>query len=323
MAFVLWFIVTGGPRMEEIISARLALERFIPDGWAVASPYYSRIELRLRGRHGEILKLLDPAIANALITINIDPSQIREERGVQRISLDAGNVSLPFGVEVLEVSPRMVPLQIDRLITMTVPVRIVSTGKPEEGYRLLGEPAVDPDHVEVTGAKQLVEQIETVAANLSLENKDPNDRLVVVPLDRNPLLRYNPRSVEVILDIVEENEQRRITVNPSNFVYGSGEEPVAVDVDPQEIVLIIEGPRSWVQSLEPAEVRILLNPEEVADSGERVRLEFRQEMVFYVGETERSRPQREELITIEANSGRQNPSEFYVTVTREAPNGGG
>ena len=249
--------------------------------------------------------MLDPATAGALITINIDPSLIEAGRSVQRIELDAGNVSLPFGVEVLDVSPGSIPLQLDRVETKSIPVAVNLSGQPAAGYRLLGGPTVAPAEIEVSGAKQLVDQLSIITIDLSLNGLSTREQRVVLPLSRDPLLRYSQRSVEVSLDIVEENETTLITVDPSNFVYGSGDQPVTIDIDPREIVLQISGPRSWVQTLESAQVRVIINPEEVQVDGGRTLIEFKQEMISFANP--HARP---ELVTV-----RSNPGEFHVVVS--------
>lgn len=304
MAFTLWFIVTGGPKREESVSVRLGIERYIPEGWAVAAPYDSEVNLRLRGRGDDIARLLDPGEVNRLVTINLDPSQIELKKGIQRIRLETSDVSLPSGVEVLSIDPPNVLLQIDREVEEEKPVRVLVSGSPREGFRLIGEPVADPARITVTGAKSLVDSIVEVEANVSLTDRDVNNSVIAVTLNRNPLLRYSSNAVEVALDIVEVSERRMISIGPENFDFADGPGQFAVSVDPQAIVLTIEGPASWIRTLQPSDVRMTLNRQIVENLDSRTAVSFSPDLVTFTSSV------RRDLVSIKAN-----PSEFYVVVT--------
>jgi hypothetical protein len=304
MAFTLWFIVTGGTKLEETIQVRHNLERYVPDGWAIATPIERELELRVRGRDDSVAKLLDPGEVNRLVTINVDPGFIQPKKGVQRIELNASNVSLPSGVEVLEVNPSTMLIQIDRIVSQQKPVRLVVSGEPRAGYRLLGKPVVEPATVTVSGAQQLVETIRDVVAAVSLDDRGKDDSVVAVTLQRNPLLSYSVNAVEVALDIVEVNEMRSFTINASNFEFRGGNEGYLFDVDPKQIVLYIEGPTSWINALQPEEIRLSLNRQTIGELNRRTLINFNQSLVTF------TKPVRMELVTITAN-----PSEFHLIVT--------
>ena len=312
MAFTLWYIVTGGPQREETIGVRLSLERFLPEGWALAGSHIDRVDLRLRGRYEEIGRLMEPEAANRLVSINLDRSQIQRREGVQRIRLDASNLSLPFGVEVLELSPNAIPLQLDEEVTRrNIEVRLQVSGAPLDCYRVAGEPAVEPQRVDVTGARRLVELLQFVTADVSYEGRAPADRIAVVPINREPLLRYSHRTVEATLDIVErDDEERTFAIGAPNFVYGNGGQSVEISIDPAEPRITILGPCAWVRSLQAGEITIRLSEESVRIDGGRALIEFAPEMVVF----ERP-PPRPEAVTVSANPGR-----FHVVV-RQA-NGG-
>jgi hypothetical protein len=305
MAFTLWFIVTGGTKLEEVIQVRHGLERYVPEGWAIASPIERELELRVRGREDNVTRLLNPVEVNRLVTINIDPGQIKAQKGVQRIELNASNVSLPSGVEVLEVNPPTVLIQLDRVISQEKPVRVVVTGEPRAGFRLLGKPVAEPASVTVSGAQQVVESIREVVADVSLEDRGKDDGVAAVTLQRNPLLSYSVNAVEVALDIVEVNETRSFTINASNFEFRNGNESFKFDIDPLEIVLYIEGPATWLDELKPEEIRIMLNRQIVGELDRRILINFSPSLVSY------TRPVRTDLVTIRAN-----PSEFHVLVSQ-------
>lgn len=304
MAFTLWFIVTGGTKMEETIQVRHGLERFVPDGWAIAAPMDRELELHVRGRDDSVIRLLDPGEVSRLVTINIDPGLIQPKKGVQRIELNANNVSLPSGVEVLDVRPSTVLMQIDSVISREKPVRVAVTGEPREGYRLNGEPVVEPAVVTVTGAQQIVDSIREILAEVSLDDRGMDDGVAAVTLRRIPLLNYSENAVEVALDIVEINETRAFTIDASNFDFRDGADRLSVDVDPMQIVLNITGPTSWINELRPGEIRIMLDRDLVENLDRRTPITFRSDLVVF------SRPARSDLVEIRAN-----PNDFHVIVS--------
>jgi len=304
MAFTLWFIVTGGAKMEETIQVRHGLERFVPDGWAIAATMDRELELRVRGRDDNVIRLLDPGEVNRLVTINIDPGLIQPKKGVQRIELTANNVSLPSGVEVLEVRPSTVLMQIDSVVSQVKPVRVAVVGQPREGFRLLGEPVVDPAVVTVTGAQQIVESVREIVAEVSLDDRGKDDGVAAVTLQRIPLLSYSENAVEIALDIVEISDTRSCTIDASNFDFRDGAESFAVDVDPMQIVLSIDGPFSWINALQPEEIRIVISRQLVENLDRRTPISFSPDLVVFTS------PVRTELVQIRAN-----PSDFFVVVS--------
>lgn len=271
MAFTLWFLFTGGPKNEEWVTVRLTVA--VPEGWTLVSRSDDEVELRLRGRDDQIQKLLNPTNINELVSVLIDSSMIAKSTGRQQIGIDTSNVSLPIGVEVIDIKPNTVTLDVDHLVENVekrVEIRSI-TIEPEKYYTYDGKPIWNESTiVEVTGPEERVDAIGTVKADVVYRVNDPVNDLGIKEakgiLDRESPLRYNINEVSVRLNVVAiQDEHPFDNVDRGFFTYGSlnGFE---IEIRPRTLRFKVIGPLKWVENLKQAvadnELRIVI-PESV------------------------------------------------------------
>lgn len=102
LAYALWAIVTQAPPVEMRVSVPVEVAH-VPAGLTVAEQTPARVELQLRGSES-LLRRLDPEE----IGVVLDVSQAGV--GNQEFRLEAGNVDVPPGIEVLRIVPAEVRL---------------------------------------------------------------------------------------------------------------------------------------------------------------------------------------------------------------------
>jgi hypothetical protein len=320
IAFTLWFIVTGGPRREATISVGIDLERYIPENWAPVY-YDNQVQVKVRGREEEITAILTAEGTNSKVSITFDQNQIQGAAEEQVVPLNASNVSLPFGVQVLEISPQSIRIQLDRKITRKVNVNLRISGEPLDGFVLAQEPELLDPTIDVTGARQLVDEIQ-LFADLSLDGRGRTNRPVNADLIMSQLLNYNPQYVRVHLVIIEETKEKQFSLDASYFEYRRPEENLKVAIDPGTVILKVTGPAGKIDELTALEqqgqkalsIRIEAGdmPEDY-QTGRRARVVFRPEMVIF-----RVRPPSPP----EKFETSLDPNEFYVIISSNEETGG-
>lgn len=156
-------------------------------------------------------------------------------------------------IQVLDFEPRQITVQLDAVVTRTVPVHAV-LGPVPSGLDV-GEPTVSETTVQVTGAASIVDRVAEAQARLSVDASgiDINRIVDLQPVDAaGELLSpvdVEPSSVHVRLPIFTNRQTRSLPVRPTIAGLPSvGFEIGSVTVTP--LVVSVEGD---VDSLAPLE----------------------------------------------------------------------
>jgi len=153
VALGLWFTVAGEETVERSLRVPLELQNRSERLELVEHPP-TTIDVRVRGRSG-LLSQLDTGDVLAMLDLST------AKPGRRYFPLTRKQVRVPFGVEVVEVTPGTVLLRFEPSATRRVPVVGVTEGEPASGY-LAGKPVVEPDSVNVTGPESAVGRLREV-----------------------------------------------------------------------------------------------------------------------------------------------------------------
>ncbi|MEW5990913.1 MAG: CdaR family protein [Chloroflexota bacterium] len=184
----------------------------------------------------------------------VDLSEV--DPAVGRVSVDVEVEAIDPRVTVLDFEPRRIVVELDVVVSRTVPVRAV-IGPVPSGLDV-GDPVVEDEEVTVTGAASLVERIAEVQARISVDASgiDVNRLVDLLPVDLagEPVspVDVEPTSTRVRLPIFSDRQTRTLPIRP--VVAGSpaaGFEVASVTVDP--IVVAIEGDADDLAVLEVAD----------------------------------------------------------------------
>lgn len=146
-------------------------------------------------------------------------------------------------VRVLGVEPERISVRLEERVERAVPVRPVFQGSTATGYRAQ-QPQVEPEQVTVSGPRSLVEEVDSVRADIYLFNQDSTvDRgISVTAVDSEGNLitgvTLTPSQVDVTVPIVPEGRRKEVDVT-SNTVGepAPGYYPSGISVEPQTVVL--------------------------------------------------------------------------------------
>ncbi len=195
--------------------------------------------------------------------LRLDSSSFRAIVDLSTVAPTGGRTSVAVRVsavdpriQVLDYEPRQITVQLDAVISRTVPIRAV-LGPIPSGLDV-GEPTLSVANAVVSGAASIVNRVEEAQARLNVDASgiDINRTVDLLPVDAGgePLAPVDvaPTTVRVRLAIFTNRQTRSLPVRP--IVVGSpavGFEVASVSVEP--LVVSIEGDVDNIAPLEFAD----------------------------------------------------------------------
>lgn len=160
-ALVLWFFVMGERKQELGFPVPLNLEN-IPKGMMVANEVPNLIDVRISGPRTLLMNLSPQDIS-----ISVDLKELKP--GITSFKRLDERLNIPSALKVTRLSPSFVDVKLERIKEKEVPVKVVVSGDPPEGYKLINV-SLNPGKVLVEGAESElkdVSQLETEAVDLT------------------------------------------------------------------------------------------------------------------------------------------------------------
>ena len=142
LALLLWLTVAGEHVVERTLRVPLEL-RNVPDQLEIVGDPPMTVDVRVRGSSA-LLARMDPGDLVAIVDL------ATARPGSRLFHLRTDEVRRPYGVEVAQITPVTIPLELERSARRSVPVVPAVEGDPAPGY-VLGRAMSTPDAVEVVG----------------------------------------------------------------------------------------------------------------------------------------------------------------------------
>jgi len=231
LAALIWLLVSGEQIAERAmriplefanLSAELQLVGDTPDV----------VDVRVRGSSGALSR-----IASGELVAILD---LRSARPGQRLfHLTGEDVRVPFGVEVVQITPSNVSIMIDKSATKVVPVVPELDGDPQDGY-VVGTVSAEPAAVEVVGPASAVARLTeaiteavsiggasgTIVEDVNVGVADPSVRL------------QSPGGARVTVTITAQPVEWAVVGIPIRTRNGG-----SAQVVPGEVTVYVRGPR--------------------------------------------------------------------------------
>jgi len=207
LAVLLWLTVAGEHTVER--SLRVPLEfRNVPPALEIVGDAPDNVDIRVRGssallsrlQAGEIVAVLDLASARA---------------GSRLFHIRNDEVRAPFGVEVTQVLPATLAIDLEKSTRRTVPVKPALQGEPAAGY-VVGRVSSEPSTVEIIGPESRVKQIsEATTEPVSVEGTRTRVRdILTIGISDSSIHLVQPQSATVIVEIAPAPVERELTSVP-------------------------------------------------------------------------------------------------------------
>jgi YbbR domain-containing protein len=237
-AFVLWFFVNAGERETQVMPFPIEL-RNLPERAIQTNPdKVDTVQVRLNGP-GPLLASLDTK--RSPIVLDLSHAEIGTDF---RLKVRDEMVRIPRGVRILDIEPSRIPVRLERVKRVSVPVTLAPVGEPRDGYKVQTLKAT-PEKVQVSGPASLVDRLTA----LETEPFDLTDLAAsaqrTVGLVRADQLTVKPENVVVeisVAPVVTTREFKRLAVEVRNV-----DRPF--QLKPTRVNLTVRGPQRVVQSL--------------------------------------------------------------------------
>jgi YbbR domain-containing protein len=204
---LLWLTVAGEHIVER--SLRVPLEfRNIPPQLEITGDPPDNVDVRLRGSSA-VLGRLDPGEVVAVLDL------AGGRPGSRLFHLRNDEVRAPFGVEVAQVVPSTVSLELERSATRMVPVVPAVLGEPAPGF-VVGRRTAEPATVRITGPESHVRGLaEATTEPVSIVGSRDRVRDVVTVGVTDAAVRLDsPVSATVLVEILPAPVERDVAGVP-------------------------------------------------------------------------------------------------------------
>ena len=184
-AVSLWFYVLNSEPVQ--IERKLAINYIVPKGYAIASLNEKEVTIKLKGSKAFIQNIFSN---REKLNMDLNPYFLSSGKSF-KVKFYASDVSVPFGVDILDISPKETFIELDHNVMMEMPVKVIYIGDTPRDRRVK-EVIIEPQNLIISGPVEIlksVSKLETTPVNLALFNKDEGSRTVSLS-DLDPRLKF-------------------------------------------------------------------------------------------------------------------------------------
>ncbi len=151
IAAMLWLVVAGERVVERVLRAPVEFQN-LPNGLELVGNLPDTVEVRLRGSSGALSRMAAGDLAAVL--------DLRTARPGRRLfHLTPTQVTVPYGINVVQVGPSTLMMEFDTSGVRVVPVEPDIEGRPAEGFEVT-KVTSDPQTVEVAGPESALKRLD-------------------------------------------------------------------------------------------------------------------------------------------------------------------
>jgi YbbR domain-containing protein len=241
LATVLWLTVAGEHVVER--GLRVPIEfRNVPQSLEIVGDTPDTVDVRVRGSSA-VLSRLQPGDIVAMLDLSA------ARAGSRIFTVRSDEVRAPFGVEVSQVLPATISLDLDNSLQRRVPVLPSVEGDPAPGF-VIGHESAEPPTVDIVGPESHVRQVSdarTEPVDVSGARARVRD-VVNIGVSDSAVRLVEPQSATVIVDIVPAPVEKQIdgvAVRTRNV--GAR---LQAQVAPKTVRITVRGPREALATLD-------------------------------------------------------------------------
>jgi YbbR domain-containing protein len=250
LATVLWLTVAGEHVVER--SLRVPLEfRNVPERLEIVGTTPDTVDVRVRGssallsrvQPGEIVAVVDLGSARA---------------GSRIVAIRADEVRAPFGIEVAQVVPPTLSLDLERSAQRHVPVVPQTQGDPAPGF-VVGRVSAEPPTVEIEGPETRVRQVaEATTEPVPIAGaRTPVRDVVNVGVVDSSVRLVQPQSATVVIEIWPAPVERQVSDVPVRF--RNLMQGLRAQLAPSVVRVTVRGNKDQIASLGPDAIQCFVD----------------------------------------------------------------
>jgi len=150
IAAMLWLVVAGERVVERVLRAPVEFQN-LPNGLELVGNLPDTVDVRLRGSSGALSRMAAGDLAAVL--------DLRTARPGRRLfHLTPAQVTVPYGIDVVQVGPSTLTMEFETSGVRSVPVEPDIEGRPAPGFEVT-KVTSDPLTVEVAGPESALKRL--------------------------------------------------------------------------------------------------------------------------------------------------------------------
>jgi YbbR domain-containing protein len=265
LAVMIWFLVVGEKRSEVRYTVPIEF-RNLAEQLELVQQSVTQVEVTVRGFSSVVKRL---TVGD--IDVHIDLNTVKE--GTNSFVLSSGDITVPIGTTVIQVSPSDVSIVVDSRANKLIPIKPVTRGVPGDGY-ILGDVTVEPGGVTVTGAQTLLKatsKIETEAIAVDNMTEDIVKKVKVRLPNGLRIEKEEAQSVSVRVKVVPKMVDLFFDDIPLHI---EGETR-SVTLSPQSISALVNGPELKISKMLPPDIAAFIETTQLPDGQSVVQPTFK------------------------------------------------
>jgi len=282
LAVFLW--VNVAERREMVLTIDLPLRYTnMPAEMTFASEIPREARVEVRGRS----KFLRWRLKDVYFAIDLSPA----EGGIVTHIISPSEIRLPPGkhLEVLEIlEPKGIRVELDKLVTVKLPPRPLLEGELPEGRVMIGKVRTEPGEIVISGAEKIVSELDSVPTFAVDRDDLGKDGYADTRVDLSGMLHVESDVEAVVISARVENI-KDLGI-PSVPIEVPSRRGMRVQFTPDSLDVVISGAESLVDSLDPADLKLVVDVTDLPDGQLLFRPVVKEGRLFFevrpVGETE-------------------------------------
>jgi YbbR domain-containing protein len=263
IAFLLWLIVAGDRTVERALRIPVVYQN-LPAGLEIVGDPLETVEVRVRGSSGTLGRLAPPDTTAVIDLRNARP-------GRRLFHLTAAQVNVPYGVEVIQVSPATLPIEFENSAVRILQVRPSIEGRPAAGHEVLSITS-EPSTVEVVGPESSLRGLdEAMTEPISVADERRPIREVVTVGVADPGVRLRkPTTATVTVQIGPGASRRTLTGVPVTI--SNADQNVRVRLLTSTVAVGVKGTQETVNNLSAEAVQVVVDARGLAPGDHTVEV---------------------------------------------------
>ncbi len=265
-AVVLWYSVVSEHQTNLLVTVPLTFAN-VPVAMKVRSVSEQRVSLHLEGSVSAMRSL---EIGRIRGSIDLKGAK----SGKSRFELLPGLFNLPEGVQVASISPEVVYITLEKLLTFRREVKPILKGQVDTHFAIK-KIFSNPRFVWVLGdrnAKRAIDNIPTEAIDIDRIKRDIKKK-VALEVPSEVRLKEGPESVEVHILLREKIWDRAVSM--VKVTLENAEKGVSWQLDPQTVKVFVRGPATVVEGLEAGKIKAMIPGEGLTPGAHRLPVKVR------------------------------------------------
>ncbi len=245
IAVMLWMAVSGEETVERGLRVPLELQQ-LPANVELTGDVPSTVDVRVRGGSGTLSRVLAGDVVAVL--------DLRSARAGRRVfPLTPDQVRVPFGVDVVQITPSAIAVEFERSATRQVPVEPSIDGRPAPGFVVSARKA-DPATVEIIGPESAVKRTnEVVTESVSVAGaRDVVRETVTLGILDSSVRLKTARSAVVTVQVVPAPMEKTVRSRPIHLRNVSS--GLTAQAEPASVDVTLRGSRDVLNRFESDEV---------------------------------------------------------------------